>query len=221
MKVRLPVFTLLALTAIPGCEPADGAADVPEEALSPFTEIEIGDPVAHALEQLDDLYRRREAGVDDGIIVFGSSSWPPEHDGIYAFIRRLFWLTVEREDFTTLSEGAEFVTEMIAGHTGVAIEEVRQDVDGSVGDILAEAREGRAKADADVAVVVSLLDDGTVILDGKEIAPAELTAALEKMETPDGVTVKAEPDVTAGRVDEVQKALVAAGITNVRFLTSR
>jgi len=221
MKVRLPVFTLLALAAIPGCEPADEAAGVPEEALSPLTEIDIGDPVAHSLEQLEDLYRRREAGLDDGVVVFGSSPWPPKHDGIYAFIRRLFWLTVEREDGINRAEGAELVTEMIASHTGVAIEEVRQDVDGSVGDILAEAREGRAKADADVAVVISLLDDGTVMLNGEEVAPAELTTALEKMETPDGVTVKAERDVTVGTVDEVQKALVTAGITNVRFLTSR
>ena len=221
MTARLPVFTLLALTAIAGCESAHEAADVPEEALSPLTEIEIADPVAHSLEQLEDLYRRREAGLDDGAEVVGSSSWPPEHDGIYFLIHRLFWLTVQREDVTNLAEGAELVTEMIASHTGVAIEEVRQDVDGSIGDMLAEAREVRAKADADVAVVISLLDDGTVMLNGEEIAPAELTAALENVETPDGVTVKAERDVTAGTVDEVQKALVAAGIASVRFQTSR
>lgn len=144
MTLRLPVFTLLALAAIAACERADEAAGVPEEALSPMTEIEIADP-----------------------------------------------------------------------------DEVRQDVVGSIGNILVEAREAPSTADVEAAVVLSLLDDGTVMLNGEEVAPAELTTALEKMETPDGVTVKAERDVTVGTVDEVQKALVAAGITNVRFLTSR
>jgi len=74
--------------------------------------------------------------------------------------------------------------------------------------------------EADAPVIISLLDDGTVILDDEEITPDKLTEALEGMETPGAVTVKAERDVTAGTVDEVQKALVAAGITSVRFLSS-
>lgn len=84
-----------------------------------------------------------------------------------------------------------------------------------------EAAETRATTDSDATVVISLLDDGTVMLGDEEIAPAELTEALSGRETPEGVTLKAERDVTAGTVDEVQKALVAAGITKVRFLTSQ
>ena len=71
----------------------------------------------------------------------------------------------------------------------------------------------------DGPVVISLLDDGTIILDDEEMTLAELAEALEETETPRGVTVKPEHDVTYGAVNEVQKVLVAAGVTKVRFVT--
>ena len=67
----------------------------------------------------------------------------------------------------------------------------------------------------DGPVVISLLDDGTVLLDDEEMTPAELVEALEGIETTRVVSVEVEPEVTYRTVNEVQKALVEAGMTRV------
>ena len=69
--------------------------------------------------------------------------------------------------------------------------------------------------DDDGPVVISLLDDGTVLLDDEKMTPAELVEALEGIETTRVVSVEVEPEVTYRTVNEVQKALVEAGMTRV------
>ena len=67
----------------------------------------------------------------------------------------------------------------------------------------------------DDPVVISLLDDGTVLLDDEEMTSAELGEALEEIETTRVVSIEVEPEVTYRTVNEVQKALVEAGMTRV------
>ncbi len=68
---------------------------------------------------------------------------------------------------------------------------------------------------ADGPVTVSLLDDGTVLLDDAKMTIAELGEALEGIETTRVVSVELEPEVAYRTVDEVQRALVAAGMKRV------
>ena len=69
----------------------------------------------------------------------------------------------------------------------------------------------------DGPVVISLLDDGTVLLDDEEMTLAELAEALEEIDTTRVVSIEAEPEVTYKTINEVQKALVEAGMTRVVF----
>ena len=67
----------------------------------------------------------------------------------------------------------------------------------------------------DGPVTVSILDDGTVLLDDEKMTTAELGEALEGIETTRVVSVEVEPEVTYRTVNEVQKALIEAGMTRV------
>lgn len=68
--------------------------------------------------------------MDDGVIVFGSQM-PGDDDGIVALINRLFWLVVDEENLSP-ADGVERLTDLIAGYTGMAIDEVKKDVDRSL-----------------------------------------------------------------------------------------
>lgn len=69
----------------------------------------------------------------------------------------------------------------------------------------------------DGPVVISLLDDGTVLLDDEKMTLAELGEALEEIATTRVVSIEAEPEVTYKTINEVQKALLEAGMTRVVF----
>lgn len=62
---------------------------------------------------------------------------------------------------------------------------------------------------------VSVLEDGTILLEDEEMTPGELTEALEDMEATRVVAVKVDPDVAYGKVNEVQQALTEAGVKRV------
>jgi len=62
---------------------------------------------------------------------------------------------------------------------------------------------------------VSVLEDGTILLDDEEMTPGELTEALEDIEATRVVAVKVDPDVAYGKVNEVQQALTEAGVKRV------
>lgn len=64
-------------------------------------------------------------------------------------------------------------------------------------------------------VTVSLLDDGSVLLGDEKMTTAELGEALEGIETTRVVSIEVEPEVTYRTVNEVQKALVEAGMKRV------
>ena len=73
-----------------------------------------------------------------------------------------------------------------------------------------------ATADEDEGPLqVSVLDDGTILLDDEEMTPDELAEALEDIEATRVVAVKVDPDVTYGKVNEVQQALTEAGVRRV------
>lgn len=78
---------------------------------------------------------------------------------------------------------------------------------------------GGASDEVGDPVAISLLDDGTIMLDDEEVTVAELSDALEDIEATRVVTVETQPEVTYKAVDEVQKALVAAGVARVVVLT--
>lgn len=78
---------------------------------------------------------------------------------------------------------------------------------------------GRASDEVDDPVAISLLDDGTIMLDDEEVTVAELSDALEDIKATRVVTVETQPEVTYKAVDEVQKALVEAGVARVVVLT--
>lgn len=78
---------------------------------------------------------------------------------------------------------------------------------------------GGASDEDDDPVAISLLDDGTIVLDEEEVTVAELSEALEDIEATRVVTIEMQPEVTYKAVDEVQKALVAAGVARVVVLT--
>ena len=82
-----------------------------------------------------------------------------------------------------------------------------------------EAPRDATQDEADGPVSISLLDDGTIVLDDEEVTTAELEEALEEIETTRVVTVKAEPEVTYKAVDDVQQILVSAGVTRVVFVS--
>ena len=122
--------SVLVLMAIIGCEPAGDILHTLEEPLPPLTELEIVDQTTFSLELLGDAYQRRGEGLDDGVIVFGSQM-PGDDDGIVALINRLFWLVVDEENLSP-ADGVERLTDLIAGYTGMAIDEVKKDVDRSL-----------------------------------------------------------------------------------------
>lgn len=62
---------------------------------------------------------------------------------------------------------------------------------------------------------VSVLDDGTILLDDEAMTPGELTDALEDIEATRVVAVKVDPDVAYRKVNEVQQALTEAGVKRV------
>ena len=64
-------------------------------------------------------------------------------------------------------------------------------------------------------IQVSLLDDGTILLDDEEMTPDELTDALEDIEATRVVAVSIDPDVAYRKVNEVQQALTEAGVKRV------
>lgn len=64
-------------------------------------------------------------------------------------------------------------------------------------------------------VTVSIQDDGTVLLDDVEMTTAELGDALEGIDATRVVSIELEPEVTCRTVNEVQKALVEAGMKRV------
>ena len=70
-------------------------------------------------------------------------------------------------------------------------------------------------AEDDGPVTVSIQDDGTVLLDDVEMTTAELGEALEEIEATRVVSVEVDPEVAYRTVNEVQKALVEAGMTRV------
>lgn len=72
-----------------------------------------------------------------------------------------------------------------------------------------------AKEETDDPVHVSLLADGTVLLDDEETTPAELTKALEEIEAKRVVAVSIDPDVAYRKVSEVQQAITEAGVKRV------
>ena len=76
-----------------------------------------------------------------------------------------------------------------------------------------------ASDESDDPVAISLLDDGTIVLDEEEVTVAELSEALEDIEATRVVTVEIQPEVTYKAVDEMQKALVSAGVARVVVLT--
>ena len=73
-----------------------------------------------------------------------------------------------------------------------------------------------ATADEDEGPLqVSVLEDGTILLDDDEMTPDELTDALEDIEATRVVAVSVDPDVAYGKVNEVQQALTEAGVKRV------
>ncbi len=64
-------------------------------------------------------------------------------------------------------------------------------------------------------VTVSIQDDGTVLLDDVEMTTAELGEALQEIEATRVVSVEVDPEVAYRTVNEVQKALVEAGMKRV------
>lgn len=62
---------------------------------------------------------------------------------------------------------------------------------------------------------VSVLEDGTILLDDEEMTPGELTDALEDIEASRVVAVKVDPGVAYGKVNEVRQALTEAGVERV------
>lgn len=78
---------------------------------------------------------------------------------------------------------------------------------------------GGASDENDDPVAISLLDDGTIVMDDEEVTAAELSEALEDIEATRVVTVEIQPEVTYKAVDEMQKALVSAGVARVVVLT--
>lgn len=66
-------------------------------------------------------------------------------------------------------------------------------------------------------IEISVMNDGTVVLDDEEMTPAELGEALDEVEATRVVSVSAERDVTYGVLDQVQKALAEAGVQRVVF----
>ena len=78
---------------------------------------------------------------------------------------------------------------------------------------------GATSGDSDDPVAISLLDDGTIVLDEEEVTVAGLSEALEDIEATRVVTIEMESNVTYKAVDDVQKALVSAGVTRVVVLT--
>lgn len=73
-----------------------------------------------------------------------------------------------------------------------------------------------ATADEDDGpLYVSVLEDGTILLDDDEMTPGELTDALEDIEATRVVAVSIDPDVAYRKVNEVQQALTEAGVKRV------
>ena len=106
-----------------GCE-GPPHLKITEESLFPLTEIEIGDPAGHALDQLEWLYRARDAGTDAGVRLGGEKD-----DGISFFIRRLSWAVSDENGELTFHETINRVVELIVGRTGRPAKGVRTDVE--------------------------------------------------------------------------------------------
>ena len=64
-------------------------------------------------------------------------------------------------------------------------------------------------------IEISVLNDGTILLDDEEMTPDELGDALDGTDAATVVSITTESDVTVGMLDEVQKALLKAGIERV------
>lgn len=75
-----------------------------------------------------------------------------------------------------------------------------------------------ATAETDDPVHVSLLADGTLLVDDEETTPAGLAETLDEIEDTRVVTIEVDLDVAYRRVSEVQQALTEAGVKRVLFL---
>ena len=74
-----------------------------------------------------------------------------------------------------------------------------------------------ATPDEDGPVEISVLNDGTVLLDDEEMTHAELGEALEEIDATTVVSVSVERDVTVGMVNELQETVIGAGVRRVVF----